>query len=205
MRQIRVAILALILSFTATSSYGGVLGVGNVTLPSAGVADTGHAAAMILDIGSAGIFLGMFDVATPDSFFRLDLTDPSFIFLTDALTNGFDDLIGYSTRSFFFGASGGVGMNESALFLGSPGLINGFDFTGGAIDHIDFFVKNLVSSPGVDPNGDGIWTDYSAEVRIVVYDTVPEPAILMLFIPALLLILRVHLLARNSIFFSRHV
>jgi len=72
-------------------------------------------------------------------------------------------------------ASGGgpwAGGRESVVFAGSS--LNGIDLAGRPITalvlHIDHF--NL-TTPGSNPNGDGIWTDYDIGATLTV---VPEPA-----------------------------
>ena len=74
------------------------------------------------------------------------------------------------------------GSSEARVFdpVGSPDLI------GYSISRIELHLDELtVDSPGDDPNGDGIWTDYSDEVTITFHgermgDVIPEPATLSL-------------------------
>jgi hypothetical protein len=55
---------------------------------------------------------------------------------------------------------------------------NGIDFRGFKIDSIALRLDLLdISSPGINPNGNGIWTDCSYSGQISVnYEPVPEPA-----------------------------
>jgi hypothetical protein len=75
--------------------------------------------------------------------------------LTGLLTNGVNDPFSWS-----FSAGGGSGDYAfESTFFSTQGL-NGFDLTGYAISWIGFRVDSIsLTSPGSDPDHDGIWTD----------------------------------------------
>lgn len=72
-----------------------------------------------------------------------------------------------------------VEVNESGAVAGPMAGFDGTDFAGASISRIEILWRNLLDSPGLDPNGDGRWTDVEARVTVNVYGTVaavPEPA-----------------------------
>ena len=106
--------------------------------------------------------------------------DPEFNDFVTMLTNGVDDHL-----LLEFTPTGGVGPtylggDESLRFFGGSG---GPDFQGSTVDKLGLLVNNLTfNTPGENPNGDGIWTDYSIDVTLNVYGSsaVPEPATMLL-------------------------
>ncbi len=105
-------------------------------------------------------------------------TTAGFDFFSSLLTNGKNDAI-IVLISCGGGSASGCGWYESTSFqkfVNSPYP----DFHGYEITRIDLTINNLaISSPGSNPNGDGIWTDYSLDGTFTVYG-VPEPTTLFL-------------------------
>jgi hypothetical protein len=109
-----------------------------------------------------------------------DSQDPNFSLTVNFLENG--------TNGFFeagLDSSTGIGgltsISEAQLF---PGL-NGETLpqAGYQIQSFSFQIDSLsIQSPGSNPNGDGIWTDMSGQVSLMIYATqVPKPATMSLF------------------------
>jgi len=126
----------------------------------------------------------LFSIGSPDSATTFDVGS-TFDILVRLLTNGVNDQLGWTIS----GSMGGVstGMSEAAYFAGSPGVVNGIDFSRSTIDRIDFSVINRIASPGNDLNHDGIWTDWKFDLSMSVYGTsaVPEPSNILLVLAAL--------------------
>lgn len=88
------------------------------------------------------------------------------------LANGANDLIS-------FGISGNRGLGSAVGGFESSFTFNdGTDFKGFDLKRLTVTVDSLqVASPGSDPNGDGIWSDYSADYSLKVSaKPVPEPS-----------------------------
>jgi len=98
-------------------------------------------------------------------------SDPNFNEFAALLTNGKSNKV---TLSF---GSGKLGSGD--LFLTKSGRLFGQNtgFFGTTIDSVSLRVDSLtLNSPGVNPNGNGDWTDYSfSGVAIVDGEPVPEP------------------------------
>ena len=94
--------------------------------------------------------------------------DTDFPFMSSLLTNGINDLL-------CFGAPGHIyGVYDYELADGNN------DFQGYDITSISLTVNDLTfESPGSNPNGDGIWTDYTYDVTFEIWG-VPEPSTLFL-------------------------
>ena len=136
----------------------------------------------ILDEDFASLFED-FSLTAADigkTFTATESSDADFSKAAGFLTNGINNEVGVE-RSFN-GAGGGGGITESyALFGGS-----GIDFAGMSIKSIDMHIDNLlITSPGSDPNGDGIWTDVEYGVTVTV-NAVPLPSSLFIFTSGLL-------------------
>jgi hypothetical protein len=90
-----------------------------------------------------------------------DGSDPYFDNIVSEITNGVSGLIEVEDR-----ASTGIersiyGASEPQFFGDQVGP-TGVDLAGYTIDRIGFRVDAItIDSPGSDPNGDGIWTDFS--------------------------------------------
>lgn len=110
------------------------------------------------------------------------------------LTNGINEGIRLEywvpNRDSNYGPSGLVNQQyESAVFYGGPwwgdsaGLAE-VDLKGYHITSIALLMNNIyINTPGFNPNGDGLWTDYRFDFSIVIdgeSNPVPEPATLLL-------------------------
>jgi hypothetical protein len=126
---------------------------------------------------------------TPDdvgrTFVATAQTDADFAAIAAGLTDGTSEGIvsGQQVRFYsYFYPDGGGGSNggPESVFFDDPDLI---DFHGFQITEIDLTIYAFtLTSPGWDPNGDGIWTDYSATVTVsVIGIPIPEPNSLLLF------------------------
>jgi hypothetical protein len=74
-----------------------------------------------------------------------------------SLTNASGSVVGGS----------GEGSLESSFFMGRPS--GGVDFAGYAITSVEFHVDSILfDTPGSDPYGDGVWTDYYLRGDVVV-------------------------------------
>jgi hypothetical protein len=97
----------------------------------------------------------------------------------ERLTNGVDELFGVGSK-IRVGLGGGSGISfwsESEFFASflPPGAV---DFSGHLIDEVTLTLDALtLDTPGSDPNGDGLWTDITAEITVTV---IPEPGTLLL-------------------------
>lgn len=84
-----------------------------------------------------------------------------------AMRDGTDQRIAIGAR---FHPDGGGAQNffmESDLYAGRPGP--GPDFSGLLINRVEFHVDTvIVDTPGDDPNGDGVWTNYTVVGSVVV-------------------------------------
>lgn len=97
-------------------------------------------------------------VAKPDN-------DSDFLNLAALLTNGIDDPITFDMVTD--GGGAGSTSPESMFFGKTPGSP---DFDGYVIDSIQFLIDSvLIATPGTNPNGDGIWTDYDIRGQVVVF------------------------------------
>jgi hypothetical protein len=96
----------------------------------------------------------------------IDAIAPGFASFRDSATNGRDNQFGVAAGPVN-GGTGAIGYSESELFAGRPG--SGVDLAGSSIDRLEFHIDTVsLVSPGTDPNGDGIWTNYRIVGRIVV-------------------------------------
>lgn len=98
-------------------------------------------------------------------------SDPGFDNVVSYLTNGQEE---FMTIFFLYGGSG-IRESEFTDVIGIPQI----DFQGYNITRIGLTLNDLfLSTPGQNPNDDGVWTDYSYDASISFY--VPEPATLLL-------------------------
>ncbi len=108
------------------------------------------------------------------TFIASSASDPDF----DAFTALFTDGI----QSYFMWDDDGSGnlLPEVSFFPTFPPSNNGVDLGGFQIDYLALRFDSLeFFSPGTDPNGNGIWTDYNYVATLSVYGqpvTVPEPS-----------------------------
>jgi hypothetical protein len=101
------------------------------------------------------------------SLFTSYLTSNSLSYMCDTLTMG-------------PGAGSESGILPSKFFASLPPGGNGFDLAGFNIDYYTLEFTGLTfSSPGSNPNGNGIWTDYTYSATFSVYgQPVPEPGMM---------------------------
>jgi hypothetical protein len=101
--------------------------------------------------------------------------EPEFEKFVEFLTDGVDQTIMTGVWDGVSGPGSAVGVPESYdLNMLVPSV--GPDLVGYEIDHIKQVVTVDLQSPGANPNGDGIWTDWSCTGHYEFYGTpVPEP------------------------------
>lgn len=111
-------------------------------------------------------FLG---VSASGHVFTADPTHPAHADLVAALTNGVDEEVNFRTLP---GGSGGSGWSASEDFFFGMGNVGGLtpDASGYVITRIELEVHSIgLTSPGADPNNNGVWTDYSFNVSLRVF------------------------------------
>jgi hypothetical protein len=92
--------------------------------------------------------------------------DPVFDTVTSRLTDGLDEI---AEVRWSFGSGGGSQSLDESTFFGDQAGPNGIDLAGYAISSIGLVVEEFeASSPGSDPNGDGIWTDAQLSGRLII-------------------------------------
>jgi len=102
-----------------------------------------------------------------------DPSSPGFADFAAGITNGQDNSIEQWVGSPVLNASGITGSDgstdlESHLLAGQTGF-GGVDLAGYTINAIGLRVDQfMIESPGENPNGDGIWTDWSIQGAYVV-------------------------------------
>lgn len=73
----------------------------------------------------------------------------------------------------FYRVNGGGFIAPESSFFGSQVGPNGVDLEGSNINLIGLSVETaIVDSPGSDPNGDGVWTDYSLVGSLVFFEPI---------------------------------
>ena len=103
-------------------------------------------------------------------------TDPHFDLFVSELTNGVDDIL----LTWMMGTSGGSGSREWESVLFSDSICGGVDLFGCVVEEVTLTVNSLtLDSPGTNPYGDGIWTDFSGDYTFS-FNGIPEPATLLL-------------------------
>jgi hypothetical protein len=133
------------------------------------------------------ILVGTSDVGFP--FVASPSSDPDFTRFVSYITDGTDDAL-----HFRAGLGGGFSFGEARPESGwlTEKIGEEPDLSGYVIEEITLTVNSLsLDSPGRNLNGDGIWTDVSAECIFVFYG-IPEPATLLLLSLGGLALLRRH-------------
>ena len=108
-------------------------------------------------------------------------SDTGFNDVVSWLTNGIEDrfmlFFFYISPGYGSGIGGsGIGRGETDIFAGVT--LNGTDLGGYDIEAIAMRVESLwFDSPGSNPNGDGIWTDFGYDLT---FTFIPEPATILL-------------------------
>ena len=102
-------------------------------------------------------------------------TDPDFDAVVALLTNGVNDLV---TRSIVLqpGNLGGTGGTPETFYFGAGPGTNGIDLEGFNIESLSVRIDDfLLDSPGSDPNGNGIWTDYLLALTLIIHGSLDTP------------------------------
>src|SRR4051812_20244880 len=138
--------------------------------------------------GNATIFDSFFFTTNQvGQVFSLDQSvDPSFNLFISRLTNGTNDLLTIVSK-VSGGGIAGANTLESTFLTTPPAGGNGIDLAGFSIQRIDLSLNQLnISSPGSNPNHNGIWTDYSIQATLsFIGSPVPEPSCPALIITGL--------------------
>jgi hypothetical protein len=138
-----------------------------------GAASVATGVVLIFGIGIMPGESGIFDdiVLIPDNvgltYTVTSSDDGDFATVTDALTNGIDDMISVELSLYPDGGGDGNGISESGVFLGGETGECIPDFVGFQIDYFGITSNSLtLDVPGSDPNKSGIWTDYSVDLQL---------------------------------------
>ena len=112
------------------------------------------------------------------TFIQSSVTSPRFDLFASLLTSGTDDLLAILRH---FPGVGGAGRESlESYWLNKFIQTETVDFYGWQVTEISLIVNSLAfDSPGSNPNGDGIWTDYVYDVTFTIYG-ISEPATLLL-------------------------
>jgi len=139
----------------------------------------------------AGIYFGTSDVGRTFTI-ASQADDPNFNYVVNALTDGIDQNFEVSMEY-----GGGYNALESQLFAG---IGTGPDLIGYQIQSFTLTIDSLtLLSPGSNPNGNGIWTDFGGQVTFGIYGyAVPEPS------PSWLLLLGSGIFIYASRFCKKH-
>lgn len=140
------------------------------------------------------------EVVTPsdvgETFTQSPVTSPYFDFFASLLTSGTDDfLIIWRHFPEITGGGAGTGTLESN-WLNKFIQTETVDFYGWQVTEINLTVNSLtIDTPGSNPIGDGIWTDYVYDVTFSIYG-IPEPATLLLLAFGMVVVRRKQVLKR---------
>lgn len=123
--------------------------------------------ALFDDVSITTADIGRGFVATPAN-------DPDFPEIARQLTNGTaSDYVFVVTGLRSFGAAGA---KQTESYWASNNSAPA-DFQGAQLTAIELYINNVgFVSPGSNPNGNGIWTDFWIDRKVRFYGTVPEPA-----------------------------
>jgi hypothetical protein len=161
------------------------------------IQDAGGSAAVLTEVTYSGLFflpvgedpggplagqlfpdlhLGQAQVGT--TFFADASDGEGFARAVASLTDGLPGVI-----YFGYPSSGGspfhtyAGPYESQVFASDPLGTGGVDLSGLRIDRIGFRLGQIaLDSPGSNPNGDGVWTDYRVDATLIIEgEPLPEP------------------------------
>lgn len=107
--------------------------------------------------------------------------DPDFTTFVARMTDGLDQsvIVGPWDSAGLHGGGGGPESSDLVFFVPQFGP----DLLGYTIDHVTQILMVDIQSPGTDPFGDGVWTDWSVTGRYEFYGSpVPEPSSLVLLL-----------------------
>ncbi|MBW8042156.1 MAG: PEP-CTERM sorting domain-containing protein [Planctomycetes bacterium] len=124
------------------------------------------------------------------TFTQSAVTSPNFNVFASLLTSGTDDFL-MIWRSFpdIVGVGAGTGKLENR-WLNKFIQTESVDFYGWQVTEISLTVNSLtIDTPGNNPNGDGIWTDYAYDITFTIHG-IPEPATLFLLAFGMVLVRR---------------
>jgi len=97
-----------------------------------------------------------------------DTSSPNFAVIVNELTNGEPGLISWSLEAPITGVGVGIVAVTERDLLGDQVGPSGVDLAGYTIDRIGLRADSLsFDSPGSDPNGDGIWTDFAVRATFL--------------------------------------
>jgi hypothetical protein len=121
------------------------------------------------------------EVLTGDSVFTLD-SGSNFDLAASRISDGINS---FMTKQVTLGNGGFDATNwlESHWLYNDPSGSSGVDLNGFEIDQFVLTISNFqLISPGSDPNGDGIWSEYSLDWSVNIHGAViPIPPALWLF------------------------
>lgn len=127
-----------------------------------------------------------FEIRASDGPVERTLTEDdgdAFLLVGELLTDGVNDIL-FARSTYPNGSLTAASSWESKAFtFPQPGRL---DFEGFAIDRIVLRIDGFaMQSPGVDPNGDGIWTDLEYQLALDIHSpAIPEPATWSLLLTA---------------------
>lgn len=133
------------------------------------------------------------DIVLFDGDTRVDIAnetvEPDFAEFAELITDGLDWWL-YKKMDFAFGSQSGFNLESLLLEFVDPDH-QGVDLNGLIIDSVTRTITVELDSPGSDPNGDGIWTDFLVTGAYEIYGSpIPEPASLSLLVVGSALALR---------------
>lgn len=105
------------------------------------------------------------------------IDDPEFAVYAALLTDGEDWWL-YDRFEFDGGAAGAFHLESVRLDFTDPNH-EGSDLAGYEIESVTRTITVMLDSPGSDPNGDGIWTDFDVNTLFEIHGTIPEPSSLV--------------------------
>jgi hypothetical protein len=98
-----------------------------------------------------------------------ETTDPEFNAVAAVLTNGVNDPLYFQALGHPAGGGPFDERSEAFSFFGDSSGANGIDFKDFTIQCISIHINSLIlDTPGQDPIGNGIWTDYSINYSLLV-------------------------------------
>jgi hypothetical protein len=99
----------------------------------------------------------------------IEATDPEFNAVAAVLTNGLNDPLYFQIIGRPGGGGHGESSSEAFSFFGDSSGAHGTDFKDYTIQCISLRINSLtLNTPGQNPNGNGIWTDYSINYSLLV-------------------------------------
>lgn len=106
-----------------------------------------------------------------------DSDDPDFAAYAELLTDGIDWWL-YDGFEFAGGSRTAFHLESVRLDFTDP-QHRGVDLSGYEIESVTRTMTVMLDSPGSDPNGNGIWTDFEVNTVFEIHGTIPEPSSLV--------------------------